>query len=207
MNARFYKVIIPLICLFLSSGNSADRPSQLMKSAGMPSKTASERCNAKLKNLEDFAARHKAGQKQTMQFSQDEINSYLALDLRSKYHPCLKSLTITLEENLLQAAAIIDFDRLGKTSNKVMPKVFGFLFSGTHLLTAQGQFFNGNGSGSFRLDQASFDEQPLPNYLVEEIISAVGRKQKPSFDPLQPSKLLYEIEKVDIRSGYIIVYQ
>jgi len=35
----------------------------------------------------------------------------------------------------------------------------------------------------------------------------VGRKQDPPFDPMQPSKMPYEIQKVDVHSGYIVVYQ
>jgi hypothetical protein len=206
MNAQFYKVIIPLFLLFLSSGNSADTP-QSMKSDGKPSKAAADRCSAKLKDLEDFAAQRKAGQKQTTRFSQDEINSYLALELSPQYHPCLKSLAVAMEENKLQAVAEIDFDRLGKTSTRVLPKIASFLFSGTHTMTAKGQLISRDGKANFRLNQARFDNQTLPNFLVEEIISAVGRKQNPPFDPLQPSTLFYDIEKVDVHSGYIIVYQ
>jgi hypothetical protein len=207
MNARFFRVAISLFSLFLSSGISAVMPAPPAKSVNRPSKAAAERCNAKLKSLEDFAADRKAGRKQTTQFSQDEINAYLALDLSPQYHPCLKSLVITLEENALQAVAVIDFDRLGKTSTNVMPKFISFLFSGAHSMTAKGQLVSGKGSAHFQLDQAQFDGLTLPNALVEEIISAVGMRQNHPFDPLQPSKLLYEIEKVNVHPGYIIAYQ
>jgi|WetSurMetagenome_2_1015567.scaffolds.fasta_scaffold09402_4 hypothetical protein len=205
MNARYLNVVVLLFCLSLPSGNSADKPPQLLKSAGMVSKAAAERCSTKLKSLEDFAAQRKAGRKQTMRFSQDEINSYLALDLSPHYHPCLKGLSITLKENMLQAVASIDFDHLG--SSKFVTKILGFLFSATHQMTATGQIISQDGNAYFRLDQARFDGQTLPNHVVEEIISAVGRRQDPPFDPLQPSKLMYEIEKVEVHAGYIIVYQ
>jgi hypothetical protein len=170
-------------------------------------KAAANRCDSKLNALEKFADHHKAWQKQTTQFSEDEVNSYLALDLSSKYQPSLKALTVTFEEGRLQCVADIDFDRLGAASDKILPKLFSFMFSGVHKLTARGQLLSGNGKASFRLEQARFDNSTLPKALVEEIITAVGRKQTPPFDPLQPSQLFYDIDKVDVHSGYILVYQ
>jgi hypothetical protein len=76
-----------------------------------------------------------------------------------------------------------------------------------HKLTARGQLLSGNGKASFRLEQARFDNSTLPKALVEEIITAVGRKQNPPFDPLQPSQLFYDIDKVDVHPGHILVYQ
>jgi len=57
------------------------------------------------------------------------------------------------------------------------------------------------------LHQARFDGTTLPKYLVEQIITAVGRKQNPPFDPLKPSELFYEIEKAEVHKGCVIVYQ
>ncbi len=135
------------------------------------------------------------------------MNSYFALILSSKYHPCLKMLSFKLEEDKLQAVAAIDFDRLGRTSGRLLPKLLSFMLSGVHTLTARGQLVSGNGKASFRLEEARFDNTTLPKALVEEIITAVGRKQNPPFDPLEPSELFYGIQKVDVHSGYIVVHQ
>ncbi len=135
------------------------------------------------------------------------MNSYLDLDLSSQYNSCLKRLTLKFEEDKLQGAVAVDFDRLRGTSTKFLPKLLGFMLSGVHIITARGQLVSGNGKASFRLEQARFDNSTLPNALVEEIISAVGRKQDPPFDPLQPSQLFYNIQRIDVHTGYILVYQ
>ena len=171
------------------------------------SKAATDRCDSKLKALENYAAHPKSGRVQTMQFSEEEVNSYLELDLSSQYHSCLKRLTLKFEEDKLQAAVTVDFDRLGGTSTRFLPKLLGFMLSGVHIITARGRLVSGNGKASFRLEQARFDNTTLPNALVEEIISAVGRKQNPPFDPLQPSQLFYGIQRIDVHIGYILVYQ
>jgi hypothetical protein len=170
-------------------------------------KAAAERCNLKLKALQDYAVHPKAGRVQTTQFSEDEVNSYFALVVSSQFNPCLKSLTFRFEEDRLQGDAIIDFDRLETSSGKLFPKVLSLLLSGVHTITARGQLVSGNGKASFRLEQARFDNSTLPKALVEEIISAVGKKQNPPFDPLQPSQLFYGIQKIDVHSGYVIAYQ
>lgn len=195
-----------LLIFFLFCGLAAIRgDGDLLASAA--SKAAAEQCRLKIKSLEDFSIKRKSGQKQTTRFSEDEINSYLALDLSPKYHPCLKSLLMTFEESSMQGVAAIDFDRLGTTSSKFFPKIISLMFSGTHTITARGQLLSKNGNANFYLEQARFDNSSLPKSLVEEIISAVGRKQNPPFDPLQPSPMPYKIEKVDVHPGYIIVYQ
>ncbi|HTY60781.1 MAG TPA: hypothetical protein VMG30_00855 [Acidobacteriota bacterium] len=174
-----------------------------------PSKAAAAQCEVKLDKLQAFPEKHKAGQMQTQttKFSESEINSYLALDLSSQYHPCLKSLVMTFGKNHLKATATIDFDRLGKSSTKMLSRLASLLFSGVHTLAADGQLVAKDGKAYFNLDQALFDGSELPKPLVEAIISSVGRKQNPPFDPLKPSEMPYEINKVDVDSGYIIVLQ
>jgi hypothetical protein len=170
-------------------------------------RAAADQCGAKLKRIEAFAANKSPGQKQTTRFSEEEVNSYLALELSPKYHPCLKSLTVAFEEDRIQNVVVVDFDRLGTTSTKILPKLLSFMLSGVHTITARGELLSGNGKASFRLEQARFDNSTLPKSLVEEIISAVGRKQNPPIDPLQPTQLFDEIEKVDVHAGYILAYQ
>jgi len=188
-------------------GRSEVAPDGKDASAFIASKTAAAECRSKLKSLEDFADRHKAGQTQTTKITEDEINSYLALDLKPKYHASLKNLVVSFKEDRLQGTADIDFDRLGATSTKFLPKLIGLFFSGVHTITADGKLLSKNGKASFHLEQALFDKSTLPKFLVEEIISAVGRKQKPPFDPLQPSQMPYEIDRVEVHPGYIIVIQ
>jgi hypothetical protein len=186
---------------------STAAPAGLDAPALIASKKAAAQCDSKLKILEDFADKHKSGQTQTTKFSEDEINSYLALDLKAKYHSSLKSLIVSFSENRFEANAAIDFDHLEATSTKFLPKLIGLMFSGVHTLAADGQLLSKEGKANFRLEKAQFDGSTLPKYLVEEIITAVGRKQNPPFDPLKPSQMPYEIDRVEVHSGYIIVFQ
>jgi hypothetical protein len=178
----------------------------ISSSSFVATKAAAESCSAKLKILEERPKSTKSPKIQT-RFSQIEVNSYLALDLSQKYHASLKSLEVDFEEGKLDATANIDFDHLQASSSKLMPKILGMLFSGAHTLTAQGKLISKNRKGFFQLEQAHFDNSSIPKAVIEEIITLVGRKQDPPFDPLQPAELPYGIEHVDVHAGYIVVFQ
>jgi hypothetical protein len=79
--------------------------------------------------------------------------------------------------------------------------------TGRHTLTAYGKLIADGGLANFQLERSLFDDTSLPNLLVEEIISTVGKRQKPPFDPMQPSKMPYDIRKVEMGQGFITVYQ
>jgi len=194
---------VALILVTMSAPQASQRtPSKIGAGA---SKAASESCAAKIKKLDVAAA---AKKKQTTQFTQDEMNSYLAIELSSKYHPSLKSLVMKFEDdNRLQGVAVIDFDELSMRAKGGLTRLLAQLLSGTHTLTMRGTLQTKAGQGHFVLESATFDDTTLPNFLVEEIISSVGRKQKPPFDPLEPSTMPYRIDHVDVHSGYIVVHQ
>jgi hypothetical protein len=96
---------------------------------------------------------------------------------------------------------------LGANSKKFSTKLFAGMFRGIHNLTVRGKLITNDGKANFELEEARFDNNSLPNFLVDEIITAVGRKQRPPFDPMQPSQMPYHIEKVDFHKGYILVRQ
>jgi hypothetical protein len=198
------KAIKPLLLIFfvVCSTLQPAKPETGYK----PSRDAAASFNIKLTMLEEHAAGPKSLKSQTIKFSQNELNSYLALDLKPKYHPCLKKLVITFDEDQLQGVADIDFDRLEESSTKLTPKLLGLMFSGTHTLSARGKLVGKGGKAFFQLEQASFDGNTLPRSLVETIISLVCRKQDPPFDPLKPSELPYEIDHIDVHSGYTLVF-
>jgi hypothetical protein len=79
-----------------SAAQSADQPATAI------SKAASDGCARKIRELEAFAnAPEKLGARKT-RFTQAEINSYLALELKPKYHPSLQNLALAFEEDKLR---------------------------------------------------------------------------------------------------------
>ena len=202
--------LLSLLCLVLPAAalvaHSPLAAQSTAHAAGI-SRTAADSCDAKVKRMQAYAAAPNPAKKLTTQLTENELNSYLALDLSPQYHASLKSIRLKFEEGRLQAVAIIDFDRLEFSSTQFLNSLFRKMLTGVHTLSVVGSLVSGAGKANFKLQEARFDALTLPNLLVTEIITAVGRKQNPPFDPMQPSILPYRIEKVDVHSGYIVVYQ
>jgi hypothetical protein len=171
------------------------------------SKAAAASCDAKVKMMETHAGDQGRGRKLETRISETELNSYLAISLSPNYHPCLRSILLKLDEGRLQAVASIDFDRLQLNSTQLINGFLKAMLTGVHKLTIRGGLISNMSTASFRLDGAQFDSISFPNILVSEIISVVGRKQNPPFDPMQPSALPYLIQRVDVHLGYILVEQ
>ncbi len=193
---------IPFLVCALAAGDS-----ELQLTKVSRSKAAAERCSLKLKSLEDFAANHPAGKKQVTTFSEEEVNSYLELDVSRRYHASLKSFSVAFEKEKICGTVVLDFDRMASPAEGALLKLMSLLFPGTHTLAARGEIVSGKGKANFRLEQAWLDGRELPKFLVEEIIATVGRKQNPPFDPLQPSQLPYKIQSIELHPGFIMVYQ
>lgn len=171
------------------------------------SRAAARRCQAKIDRLLAYAGSAKPEGGQTTQFTDDEVNSYLALETSASYHPSLKSLWFTFQESTLGCAASIDFDQIQLSSSQVLNQLLYSMFSGVHLLSLSGTLVAQEGQAYFRLAGASFDGTKLPNALVEQIITIVGRSQRPPFDPLKPSEMPYGIKKVEVHTRSITVFQ
>jgi len=191
----------------LATGYSGKIGAQTIDRESLTSKAAAESCRIKMKRVEDFDLVEAPKRGQTTKFSEEEANAYLSEDLDTEANPSLRDLRVTFKKDSLQAVATIDFDRLEMTSDSIFAKIFSMLFSGLHTLTARGRLISWNGEAYFELEQALFDDKNLPKPLVEEIITAVGLRQNPPFDPLQPSELLYKIDRIEVQPGYMIVYQ
>ena len=183
---------------------------QASKTSGGISRTAADSCAVKVQRLEDYAAAPipagKVGQ-HTTRITEDELNSFLELELRPDYHASLKTLKVTLAESRLQGSARIDFDLVELKNNPLLTGLLRKMLAGVHSLMVLGNLISADGKAHFVLNEARFDSISLPNLLVAEIITAVCQKQKPPFDPMKPSALPYHIQKVDLHAGYIVVYQ
>lgn len=171
------------------------------------SREAAERCAEKIREMERFIPEKASGKSLSTPFTEEEINSYLQLVLKPRYHPSLRSLQVRFEQDRLRTRAVIDFDRLRTSSTGLFRNLLAYMFSGTRTLDADGRLHTGNGRGRYELEQARFDGRVLPSGLVHEIIAAVGMRQTPPFNPTEPSTLPYGIERVDIEPGRLVAHQ
>jgi hypothetical protein len=198
-------LVFTALLMFLQGAVGAN--SMIGRNSLAISKAASAKCATKLKEVEEFKNNTGSPKKKTTQFSEDEINSYIMLELRQNFSRSLKELQMQFNVDSIQIAADIDFDAFGDKSVGLPEKLLAAAMSGIHTLTAAGQLHANDGEVYFELSEVQIDEHIVPKFLAEEIISGVARRQKPPFDPLQPSQMPYHIKSVEVRKGMIIIYQ
>lgn len=195
-----YLLVVVLSSLFLSACGFDSEGKSLI------SKEAAASCDLKVKQLQAFAEQNHSNQLKTS-FSEEEINSYLALELSPTFHPSLKSIVFEIKKPNLIAVMKVDFDRLGLSRDNLLTQLLTRVLSGVHILTLHGTLISNDGKAHFQLAEAIFDTQTLPKIVVEEIIRTVGQRQNPPFNPLEPSDLPYKIKEVEINTGYITMVQ
>lgn len=175
--------------------------------ASIISAKAAESCQKKVKALVDFGTHYNPKQEKTTPFTENEVNSYLALQLSPKFSPGLNSLALAFEEDRLHIEAVIDSEKLGTQSTSAAAKFLAVMLPGIHKLTATGKLIAAEGKAHIEIEDARFDGGPLPALLIHQIITFVGKMQNPPFDPLQPTEMPYRIKKVDIRNNLVMIYQ
>jgi hypothetical protein len=205
--ARFAMRI--MLAAFLVMGLIISAPFASQNAPSLPdiSKSAADSCDAKVKRLASIDAARKPSQPQTTRFSEAEWNSYMALRLSPNYHPSLREIYFRFEKDRLRATAKVDFDKLSFDSTQAVTRLIRSMLTGVHSLEVAGSLLASAGKATFQLQEARFDNLPLPNLLVTEMLAAVGRRQVPPIDPTQPNALPYHISKIEVNSGFFTVYQ
>ena len=204
--SRTDSTLVLIMLLLLARGVIGAEPRNA-ESELIISKAASAQCATKFREIEEFDRKPNSQKEKTTQFSQDEINSFIALELQSNFSRSLKRLQIRFNEDSLQIDAVVDLDSFGAASARLSEKLLAAVIRGIHSLSATGFLHAKDGKAYFELTEAYVDDHILPKFLVEEIISGVARRQKPPFDPLQPSQMPYHIKSVDLKAGMVIIYQ
>lgn len=204
MTARF---LLPWIFILSAIWVAPGRVIGFHQNTPATIQSSADSCKTKLDRLIAFAGEAGSAKRQQTRFTAEEVNSYLAQEISPQYHPSLKSVTFEFDDAKLRAVAMVDFDQLKLNSTQFVTQLLAAMFTGSHQLSVSGTLIAEKGMAWFKLEEARFDDTSLPKVLVEEIISAVGRRQNPPFDPIEPSTLPYSVQRVEVRPGYIVVYQ
>ena len=198
---------MPLVWIFILFSLFWNIPALSDVRAPSVSEEAAESFGQKLKDIQGPIPQEEPFRERSTRITEEEVNSYLSLDLDSKYQSCLRTLRFTFQQDVLESLASVDFDCVKEVSPKSLPKYISLIFSGIHVITGRGKIISDDGEGRVELEQILFDGKRVPNFLIEEAVEAVCEAQDLSYNPLQPSRLPYSIKRITVHPGYIMVYQ
>lgn len=138
-------------------------------------------------------------------FSEGEINSWLAFDLSSVYPDGVGDVSVQLQRNNAIVLANIDFDRLKVSVPNLLPDLMQYLFTGVHDVRVEGTISGQNGRAEYDITSVTLDEVPVPSFMVEMILTRALRRRFPGKNVGSPFTLPYQIDRLSILPGRIEV--
>jgi hypothetical protein len=159
------------------------------------------------KKLAELASPRKDRSSTTVEFSQKEVDSYLHYELSQFFPKGLHDVRIKLLQDSLSANARINFDQLQSGENSVKNSLLGVLLQGEHSLEVLGKLSAQNKQGSYEILALRLDQREVPKPLVDLLIAKLVVPKYPNAKPNTPFDLPYEITRIDINEGKVVVHR
>jgi hypothetical protein len=136
-------------------------------------------------------------------FTEPEINSWLALDLSHSYPNGVRDVSVQLRRNNAVVLANVDFDLLKVSVPNLLPDMMQYLFTGVHDVRVEGTINGRNGSAEYDIESVTLDDVPLPSFAVEMLLTRVLRRRFPGKNVESPFNLPFGIDRLSILPGRI----
>jgi hypothetical protein len=168
------------------------------------SRSAASQCSQKLSEL---ASPSKTRSPRTLEFSQKEIDSFLHYEMSQFYPQGLHAVHIKLLDDSLSANAKINFDEIQSAENPARSTWISTFFKGEHTVEATGKIRTNNGAGSYDILGVRLDQKEIPKPLVSLLITKLVLPKYPEAKPNTNFELPYEINRIEITPGRLVVHQ
>lgn len=153
--------------------------------------------------LEELEENYSSGRVPSRSYilTEPEINAYLEVELRRQERKEVETFLVQLKTAVLVSFLTVNMDEIEVKGDSMTLHLFKALLKGRAHLEVEGELSAENGKGAYSVRSARLNDLPVPASLVNLILSAVGKRQDPPFDPTQPFDLPYGIESIRIEPG------
>ena len=158
--------------------------------------------------LEELQRNHASGKRTPKDYTVTdlELNAYLAERLQDEARKGVESLSVRFQRDSFMSSITLDLDEVEVTGNSLTLELFSALLSGYATIEMEGRLSVENGKGTLIIDAARINSRTVPPSLVQFILSEVGKRQNPPFDPTDSFRMPYGIRNVKIEPGKAILY-
>lgn len=208
--ARFFVVILPLLILSPGVRLGEERPGRdgqaHQASETSPVKDPGTRKVEQV--LEELERNHASGELAPRAYTvtEAELNAYLAERLREESRKDVQALRARFREGSFASSLTLDMDEVEVKGDSLTLELFRTLLSGHATLEVEGRLVVENGKGTLILESTRINDITVPVSLVSFILSEVGKKQNPPFDPTDSFPMPYGIKAVKIEPGKATLY-
>jgi hypothetical protein len=167
------------------------------------------RLQAKLDKITKNASAGRAVAGRTA-ITEAELNSYLRFELGDRIPPGVKDPWVSiLDENRVSGRAVVDLSQVAESKKSGAVLDPWNLVGGTLPLEVDGVLRTKNGIGTFGVQSVSISGIPVPNWMLQEIVSYYSKSsatpQGVSID--KPFELPAGIREIQLARGQAIVVQ
>ncbi len=120
----------------------------------------------------------------SFRLTEQEVNGYLRYALLATPRPGIDSLSMKFfPHNYISVWIVIDFDAVDRWSPGLVPGLFGL--TGKKAIWIDIRFSAGDGTLTYAIEKAYYQDKALPHYLAEKIIQTIGARQPENASGLQ----------------------
>jgi len=138
--------------------------------------------------------------RRTYHLIEEDLNAFLLQKLRDQPHPGVDSVILRLFQNRIVALVQVDMDKL-KVETDITTSLFLSFFNGKQTLKLEGQLKVEDGRGRYTLQRTEINGIEVRSSVVGAVLTALGRKHNPPFDPNSSFEMPYDIKAIDIQLG------
>ena len=139
------------------------------------------------------------------ELTEEELNAYLSAQLRQQDQKAVESMFLSLREGTFLTVIEVDVNELQLRGDDVTTGYLRLLLRGTQTLEIEGKLQAEDGLASYLVQEARLSGISLPASWVNSLLSSLGKRNKPPFDPTEPFDMPYGIRSVIFHPGKVIM--
>ena len=201
MKMNFHRVAIPII--FLSLGRLY-LPAESRPQGEQASDPGVAKVTRILEELKDNDQRSTVPDR-TYELTEKELNAYLSAQLYQQDQKAVESVDLMIKEGTFLTRVEVNTDELEVKGDDATIGYLRLLLRGTQTLEIEGRLQAENGLASYLVQEARLSGISLPAPWVNSLLSSLGKRNNPPFDPTEPFEMPYGIRSVTFHPGKVMM--
>jgi len=137
--------------------------------------------------------------------TEKELNAYLSAQLYQQDQKAVESIALLIKEGTFLTRIEVNTDELQVKGDDVTLGYLRLLLRGTQTLEVEGKLQAADGLASYLVQEARLSGISLPAPWVNSLLSSLGKRNTPPFDPTEPFEMPYGIQSVTFHPGKVIM--
>ena len=201
---RASKLLGSLLCLGLLILGAPLRPTVSAQAPSDGTDAGVERVEEVLRDLQEND-RSEEPMSKTYTLGESDLNAYLESQLRKHQHKGVEVLEVRLQQDRrLRTILDMNMDEI-QLGQDLAILILLNMVGNRPKVEMEGELTVEDGLGTYQVKSMLLSGNEVPAYLIETVLTSIGRSQEPPFDPSQPFEMPYRIKSVKIELGRVTI--